>query len=140
MWLMIQADEPDDYVIATGESHSVRDFLDQAFGYLDLDWKEHVDIDPRYYRPAEVDVLMGDASKARRVLGWEPTISFNELVTLMVLRKPDRRQVTVDGRLQPNGELLRWAATLLQRPDGRRSTVDDRSQPDGDPLRWEPTW
>ena len=84
MWLMIQADEPDDYVIATGESHSVRDFLDQAFGYLDLDWKEHVDIDPRYYRPAEVDVLMGDASKARRVLGWEPTISFNELVTLMV--------------------------------------------------------
>ena len=84
MWLMIQADEPGDYVIATGESHSVRDFLDQAFGYLDLDWKEHVDIDPRYYRPAEVDVLMGDASKARRVLGWEPTISFNELVTLMV--------------------------------------------------------
>ena len=84
MWLMIQADEPDDYVIATGESHSVRDFLDQAFGYLDLDWKEHVDIDPRYYRPAEVDVLMGDASKARQVLGWEPTISFNELVTLMV--------------------------------------------------------
>ncbi len=84
MWLMIQADEPDDYVIATGESHSVRDFLDQAFGYLDLDWKEHVDIDPRYYRPAEVDVLMGDASKARRVLGWEPTISFKELVTLMV--------------------------------------------------------
>ena len=84
MWLMIQADEPDDYVIATGESHSVRDFLDQAFGYLDLDWKEHIDIDPRYYRPAEVDVLMGDASKARRVLGWEPTISFNELVTLMV--------------------------------------------------------
>ena len=84
MWLMIQADEPDDYVIATGESHSVREFLDQAFGYLDLDWKEHVDIDPRYYRPAEVDVLMGDASKARRVLGWEPTISFNELVTLMV--------------------------------------------------------
>ena len=84
MWLMIQADEPDDYVIATGESHSVREFLDQAFGYLDLDWKKHVDIDPRYYRPAEVDVLMGDASKARRVLGWEPTISFNELVTLMV--------------------------------------------------------
>jgi GDPmannose 4,6-dehydratase len=103
MWLMIQADEPDDYVIATGESHSVRDFLDQAFGYLDLDWKEHVDIDPRYYRPAEVDVLMGDASKARRVLGWEPTISFNELVTLMVdhdleLATQEAGQLTGDDR------------------------------------------
>jgi len=103
MWLMIQADEPDDYVIATGESHSVRDFLDQAFGYLDLDWKEHVDIDPRYYRPAEVDVLMGDASKARRVLGWEPTISFSELVTLMVdhdleLATQEAGRSTVDDR------------------------------------------
>ena len=103
MWLMIQADEPDDYVIATGESHSVKDFLDQAFGYLDLDWKEHVDIDPRYYRPAEVDVLMGDASKARRVLGWEPTISFNQLVTLMVdhdleLATQEAGQSTGDGR------------------------------------------
>jgi GDPmannose 4,6-dehydratase len=103
MWLMIQADEPDDYVIATGESHSVKDFLDQAFGHLDLDWKDHVDIDPRYYRPAEVDVLMGDASKARRVLGWEPTISFNELVTLMVdhdleLATQEAGQSTGDGR------------------------------------------
>jgi GDPmannose 4,6-dehydratase len=103
MWLMIQADEADDYVIATGESHSVRDFLGQAFGYLDLDWKEHVDIDPRYYRPAEVDVLMGDASKARRVLGWEPTISFNELVTLMVdhdleLATQEAGLSTADGR------------------------------------------
>lgn len=103
MWLMIQADEPDDYVIATGESHSVRDFLDQAFGHLDLDWKEHVDIDPRYYRPAEVDVLMGDASKARRVLGWEPTISFNQLVTMMVdhdleLATQEAGRSTDDGR------------------------------------------
>jgi GDPmannose 4,6-dehydratase len=90
-------------VIATGESHSIRDFLDQAFGYLDLDWKDHVEIDPRYYRPAEVDMLMGDASKARRVLGWEPTISFNELVTLMVdhdleLATQEAGQSTGDGR------------------------------------------
>jgi len=84
MWLMVQADEPDDYVIATGETRSIKDFLDQTFGYLNLDWKEYVDIDPRYYRPAEVDMLVGDASKARRVLGWEPTISFTELVRLMV--------------------------------------------------------
>ena len=84
MWLMLQADEPDDYVIATGENHSVREFLDEAFGYLDLDWKDFVETDPRYYRPAEVDLLQGDASKARRVLGWEPKVSFKELVRLMV--------------------------------------------------------
>jgi len=84
MWLMLQADEPDDYVIATGENHSVREFLDEAFGYLDLDWKEFVETDPRYYRPAEVDLLLGDSSKARRVLGWEPQVGFKELVQLMV--------------------------------------------------------
>jgi len=103
MWLMIQADEPDDYVIATGESHSVREFLDKAFGYLDLDWKDHVDIDPRYYRPAEVDVLLGDAGKARRVLGWEPTISFTDLVRLMVdhdleLATQESAQSAADGQ------------------------------------------
>ena len=81
---MLQADEPDDYVIATGENHSVREFLDEAFGYLDLDWKEFVETDPRYYRPAEVDLLLGDSSKARRVLGWEPQVGFKELVQLMV--------------------------------------------------------
>ena len=112
MWLMIQADEPDDFVIATGESHSVRDFLDQAFGYLDLDWKDHVDIDPRYYRPAEVDVLFGDASKARRVLGWEPTISFEDLVRLMVdhdleLATKEAGHSTVDGR---RSAPTRWGA------------------------------
>lgn len=84
MWLMLQADEADDYVIATGENHSVREFLTEAFGYLDLDWEEFVETDPRYYRPAEVDLLLGDASKARRVLGWEPKVSFKELVRLMV--------------------------------------------------------
>jgi GDPmannose 4,6-dehydratase len=84
MWLMLQADEPDDYVIASGENHSVREFLTEAFGYLDLDWEEFVETDPRYYRPAEVDVLLGDASKARRVLGWEPKVSFKSLVRRMV--------------------------------------------------------
>jgi GDPmannose 4,6-dehydratase len=84
MWLMLQADEADDYVIATGETHSVREFLDEAFGYLDLDWEQYVETDPRYYRPAEVDFLLGDASKARRVLGWEPKIDFKQLVRIMV--------------------------------------------------------
>jgi GDPmannose 4,6-dehydratase len=84
MWLMLQQDGPDDYVIATGETHSVREFLDEAFGYLDLDWKQFIEIDPRYFRPAEVDLLVGDASKARRKLGWEPKITFKELARMMV--------------------------------------------------------
>ena len=84
MWLMMQAPEPDDYVIATGETHSVKEFLDEAFGYLDLDWKKYVERDPRYYRPAEVDSLVGDASKARAALGWEPKVDFTSLVRLMV--------------------------------------------------------
>src|SRR5882672_4805308 len=84
MWLMLQAEEADDFVVATGETHSVREFLDETFGYLDLDWQESVDIDPRYYRPAEVDILLGDASKARKVLGWEPEVDFKQLVRLMV--------------------------------------------------------
>ncbi len=84
MWLMLQQDEPDDYVIATNETHSIREFLDTAFGYVGLDWKKHVEIDPRYYRPAEVDVLIGDYSKAKRRLGWEPKTKFIDLVKLMV--------------------------------------------------------
>ena len=84
MWLMLQQDEPDDYVIATGETHSVREFLDEAFDCLDLDWKQFVEIDPRYFRPAEVDLLIGDASKARSKLGWEPKITFKELARTMV--------------------------------------------------------
>jgi GDPmannose 4,6-dehydratase len=84
MWLMLQAEEAEDYVVATGETHSIREFLDLAFGRLDLDWMEYVDIDPRYYRPAEVDLLLGDASKARKKLGWEPKVAFPELVALMV--------------------------------------------------------
>jgi GDPmannose 4,6-dehydratase len=84
MWLMLQAPEPDDYVIATGESHSVQDFLDEAARYLDMDWKDHVEMDLRYLRPAEVDCLRGDASKARLKLLWEPRVGFSELVHMMV--------------------------------------------------------
>jgi GDPmannose 4,6-dehydratase len=84
MWMILNTDDPDDYVIATGETHSVREFIEKTFGYLDLDWQEYVEIDPRYFRPAEVDLLLGDASKARRQLGWEPKVSFEQLVKLMV--------------------------------------------------------
>jgi len=84
MWLMLQQDKPDDYVIATGESHSVRDLLDVCFGYLDLDWQSHVEISPLYFRPVEVDYLMGDASKALRELGWKPTVNFAQLIRIMV--------------------------------------------------------
>jgi GDPmannose 4,6-dehydratase len=84
MWLMLQQSDADDYVIATGETHSVREFLDEAFSYVDLDWKDYVELDARYLRPAEVDHLVGDASKAKRVFGWEPRATFKELVRLMV--------------------------------------------------------
>ncbi len=84
MWLMLQQEQGDDYVIATNETHSVREFLEAAFGHAGLDWKKHVEIDPRYYRPAEVDLLIGDNSKARRHLGWEPKVRFEALVKLMV--------------------------------------------------------
>ena len=84
MWLMLQQEKPDDYVIATGETHSVREFLDEAFAYAGLDWKGFVKVDPKYFRPAEVDFLLGDPSKARRVLGWQPKVTFKALVRLMV--------------------------------------------------------
>lgn len=84
MWLMLQQDTPDDYVIATGETHSVREFLDHAFGHVGIDWHKHVEIDPKYFRPAEVDLLIGDASKAKAALGWAPRVHFGELVKMMV--------------------------------------------------------
>ena len=84
IWMMLQQPEPDDFVIATGETHSVREFLDEAFGYVKLDWKQFVKIDPRYYRPNEVDLLLGDASKARKKMGWQPKVSFQGLVRMMV--------------------------------------------------------
>lgn len=84
MWLMLQQEEPDDYVIATGETHSVREFLEEGFSYAGLDWRKHLQIDDRYYRPAEVDLLIGDASKAKQKLGWTAKTKFRELVRLMV--------------------------------------------------------
>jgi GDPmannose 4,6-dehydratase len=84
MWMMLQQPEPDDYVIATGETHSIRELCEEAFGHVDLDWQEYVKKDPRFMRPAEVDLLVGDASKARRVLGWEPKVTFRELVRMML--------------------------------------------------------
>lgn len=84
MWLMLQQDEPDDYVIATGECHSVREFLEETFSHLDLDWRDYVEIDPRYLRPTEVDHLQGDATKARRKLGWKPKVDFRQLVKMML--------------------------------------------------------
>ncbi|MEX0718619.1 MAG: GDP-mannose 4,6-dehydratase [Planctomycetaceae bacterium] len=83
MWLILQHDEPEDYVIATGETHSVREFLEASFAHLDLDWKEYVEVDPKFFRPTEVDMLRGDASKARNVLGWEPRVNFEQLVRMM---------------------------------------------------------
>lgn len=84
MWLMVQQDEPGDYVIATGETHTVREFCEAAFSYAGLNWSQHVEIDRKYFRPAEVDLLIGDASKAKRWLGWEPRTKFADLVKLMV--------------------------------------------------------
>ncbi|MHB8067651.1 MAG: GDP-mannose 4,6-dehydratase [Desulfobaccales bacterium] len=83
MWRMLQQEKPEDYVIATGESHSVREFLDEVFAHLDLDWRDYVEIDPRYFRPTEVEYLWGDASKAKHQLGWQPRVTFRQLARLM---------------------------------------------------------
>jgi GDPmannose 4,6-dehydratase len=99
MWLMLQQDEPDDYVIATGESHTVREFCEAAFGRVGLDYEKYVEIDPRYYRPSEVDYLLGDPSKARTQLGWEPKTTFTDLVNLMVDADVARLDDEVQGRL-----------------------------------------
>ena len=83
MWLMLQQDAADDYVVATGQTHSVQEFLEEVFGYLEMDWHDYVEIDERYYRPTEVDVLLGDAGKAREILKWEPRVTFKELARMM---------------------------------------------------------
>jgi GDPmannose 4,6-dehydratase len=84
MWMMLQQDHPDDFVIATGKAHSVQEFLDEAADYCGIDWTRHVEIDPKYFRPTEVDYLQGDASKAYKQLRWKPTVSFRELVHRMI--------------------------------------------------------
>ncbi|NIA16950.1 MAG: GDP-mannose 4,6-dehydratase [Planctomycetes bacterium] len=83
MWLMLQQEKPDDYVVATGQTHSVKEFLAEVFGYLELDWQKYVEIDPRYFRPAEVELLLGNAAKAKKMLNWEPKISFKSLAKMM---------------------------------------------------------
>ena len=103
MWAMLQQDSPDDYVIGTGESHSVREFAETAFAHVGLDWRDYVKVDPRYYRPAEVDDLRADASKAKRVLGWEPRVSFGKLVTMMVDSDVAALQRRLKGGLEAVG-------------------------------------
>ncbi len=97
MWLMLQQEHPEDYVIATGETHSVQEFLDEAFGYLDLDWRRYIAIDPRYYRPTEVDILCGDASYAKKKLDWEPKVRIKELVRMMVDADLRSEQLKLEG-------------------------------------------
>jgi len=113
MWLMLQQEQPDDYAVGTGEAHTVREFTELAFAYAGLDWKDHVEIDPRYFRPAEVDYLCADASKARRVLGWQPTVTFDELVRTMV--EADLK--SVETRLKGGAEALQLAVAA----EGRHS-------------------
>ncbi|HEX6188527.1 MAG TPA: GDP-mannose 4,6-dehydratase [Pyrinomonadaceae bacterium] len=103
MWLMLQQDKPEDYVIATGETHSVREFLTEAFSYADLDWQDYVVMDPKYLRPSEVELLVGDASKARKTLGWEPKVTFRDLVRLMV--DADMSLVTGDEQREVFGDV-----------------------------------
>jgi GDPmannose 4,6-dehydratase len=98
MWLMLQKDQPDDYVIATGKTYSVREFLEKAFGYVNLNWQDYVEFDQRYIRPAEVDLLIGDPTKAKQKLGWEPSVTFDELVALMV-----EADLQALGQTSPNG-------------------------------------
>jgi GDPmannose 4,6-dehydratase len=97
MWMMLQAKTPVDYVIATGESHTVKEMLELAFDRLQLDWEKHVKIDPKYYRPTEVDLLIGDASKAKKDLGWQPKIKFQELIAMMVDADLTAEKERLDG-------------------------------------------
>jgi GDPmannose 4,6-dehydratase len=105
MWRMLQQERADDYVLATGETYSVRQFLEEAFALVELDWKKYVEVDPRYFRPAEVDLLLGDASKARAKLGWAPQVGFKQLVRMMVDADLARvhREVHGSGSTRPPG-------------------------------------
>jgi len=105
MWLMLQQEKPDDYVIGTGEAHSVREFVELAFATVDLDWHKYVEIDPRYFRPAEVDFLCADTAKAQKALKWEPTVTFTELVRIMV--EADVKDL--EARLKGGTEALQLA-------------------------------
>jgi len=106
MWLMLQQDKPDDYVIATGETHSVREFLEEAFNHAGLDYKKYVEFDKRYLRPAEVDVLIGDPSKAKKRLGWQPKTTFKELVKIMVDADVDELNRKLSGEISHTKEVI----------------------------------
>jgi len=97
MWLMLQQDEPDDYVIASGETHSVKEFAELAFSHVGLDYQDYLNIDERFYRPAEAHLLKGDYSKGKKILGWEPTVSFKELIQMMVDADIKELRYQVDG-------------------------------------------
>ena len=105
MWLMLQQDEPDDYVIATGKSHTVREFLELAFDYVELDWKKYVEIDPKYFRPVEVELLLGDPTKAKRKLGWEPGTNLKDLVMLMVDADMETVKEKINGSKKERQEI-----------------------------------
>ena len=118
MWKMMQIDHPGDFVIGTGEAYSVRDFLDEAFGYLNLDWKEYVKIDPRYFRPNEVDYLLSNPKKSMEAIGWEPRIKFKELVRIMVdadmellgLESPGEGSILLEKH---HGNWHRWHSQVI---------------------------
>ena len=112
MWLMLQQEQPDDYVIATNETHSVREFLELAFNYVNLDWEEYVEFDKRYLRPAEVDLLIGDSTKARTKLGWTPSVTFEQLVALMV--EADLQALGLTSPGEKVGEVIKDNAMIRQ--------------------------
>ncbi len=112
MWLMLQQEQPDDYVIATNETHTVREFLERAFGYVNLDWQDYIEFDERYLRPAEVDLLIGDSTKARQKLDWAPSITFEELVNLMV--EADLQALGITSANGKGLEITRDLATVRQ--------------------------
>jgi GDPmannose 4,6-dehydratase len=120
MWLMLQQEEPEDFVVATGETHSVREWIDECFSLLDLDYKKYVETDPRYLRPAEVDLLLGDPAKAKRVLKWEPKVKFKDLAKMMIdadMKLAQREKVLKEhDHLTEAGDLAKQAAAHLQSP------------------------
>ncbi len=110
MWMMLQADQPDDYVVSTGETHSVREFAELAFGHVGLDYKKFVQVDPRYFRPSEVDILIGDSTKARQKLGWKPKVDFLGLVKMMVDADVQSLERKLNG--QPADNIRNHSQTL----------------------------
>ncbi|MEO0837058.1 MAG: GDP-mannose 4,6-dehydratase, partial [Cyanobacteria bacterium J06642_3] len=119
MWMMLQQDEADDYVIATGETYSIKDFLDAAFNYVNLNWQDYVKFDPRYLRPTEVDLLIGDPSKARKKLGWEPSVDFEGLVKIMV-----DADMTAIGLTTPDGNVQSTIEDQVRERTNIALTVD----------------